>query len=68
MSRRPPRPGRYLPDKDVFILVYSKLLSKRLIQDNSGNDDFEASMINKLKLAQVGAGAACARRRRRRLR
>jgi hypothetical protein len=46
---------RYLPDKDVFGLVYAKLLSKRLIQDNSGNDDFEAAMINKLKMSQVCA-------------
>mmetsp|Transcript_36846 Transcript_36846/g.90172 ORF Transcript_36846/g.90172 Transcript_36846/m.90172 type:complete len:775 (-) Transcript_36846:79-2403(-) len=43
---------KYLPDKDVFMLVYSKLLSKRLINDTSANDDFEASMINKLKVAQ----------------
>lgn len=43
---------KYLPDKDVFMLVYSKLLSKRLIHDASGNDDFEAAMINKLKAAQ----------------
>ena len=43
---------RYLPDKDVFMLVYSKLLSKRLIHDNSGNNDFEATMIAKLKNSQ----------------
>jgi cullin 1 len=43
---------KYLPDKDVFMLVYKKLLSKRLISDQSGNDDFEAAMINKLKTAQ----------------
>jgi cullin 1 len=43
---------KYLPDKDVFMLVYKKLLSKRFIGDQSGNDDFEAAMINKLKAAQ----------------
>jgi len=43
---------KYLPDKDVFMLVYSKLLSKRLIHDNSGNNDFEATMIAKLKNSQ----------------
>ena len=43
---------KYLPDKDVFMLVYKKLLSKRFIGDSSGNDDFEAAMINKLKAAQ----------------
>jgi cullin 1 len=43
---------KYFPDKDVFMLVYSKLLSKRLIQDLSASEDAEASMINKLKSAQ----------------
>lgn len=42
----------YLPDKDIFMLVYSKLLSRRLINDTSANDDFEGAMINKLKKAQ----------------
>eukprot|EP01112_Ceratiomyxa_fruticulosa_P014522 TRINITY_DN4165_c0_g1_i2.p1 TRINITY_DN4165_c0_g1~~TRINITY_DN4165_c0_g1_i2.p1 ORF type:complete len:753 (-),score=154.51 TRINITY_DN4165_c0_g1_i2:191-2449(-) len=43
---------KYLPDKDVFMMVYHKLLSRRLISDLSGNEDAEASMIAKLKGAQ----------------
>jgi hypothetical protein len=34
------------------MLVYSKLLSKRLIHDNSGNNDYEGTMISKLKHSQ----------------
>eukprot|EP01111_Echinosteliopsis_oligospora_P017242 TRINITY_DN7403_c0_g1_i1.p1 TRINITY_DN7403_c0_g1~~TRINITY_DN7403_c0_g1_i1.p1 ORF type:complete len:756 (-),score=183.44 TRINITY_DN7403_c0_g1_i1:24-2291(-) len=43
---------KYLADKDVFMLVYSKLLSKRLISDLSASEDAEGSMITKLKAAQ----------------
>eukprot|EP01110_Echinostelium_bisporum_P003408 TRINITY_DN1830_c3_g1_i1.p1 TRINITY_DN1830_c3_g1~~TRINITY_DN1830_c3_g1_i1.p1 ORF type:complete len:756 (-),score=264.43 TRINITY_DN1830_c3_g1_i1:123-2390(-) len=43
---------KYLQDKDVFMMVYSKLLSKRLINDLSASEDAEASMIAKLKSAQ----------------
>jgi len=43
---------KYLADKDVFMLVYSKLLSKRLISDLSASEDAERSMITKLKTAQ----------------
>ncbi|KAH3731859.1 cullin A [Pelomyxa schiedti] len=43
---------KYFPDKDVFMLVYSKLLSKRLINDMSANQDAESNMITKLKAAQ----------------
>jgi cullin 1 len=43
---------KYLGDKDVFMMVYSKLLSKRLINDLSASEDAEASMIAKLKSAQ----------------
>eukprot|EP00727_Mastigamoeba_balamuthi_P005201 m51a1_g1468 hypothetical protein (1235) ;mRNA; f:238330-243362 len=43
---------KYFPDKDVFMLVYSKLLSKRLISDQSASEDAEQSMIGKLKVAQ----------------
>lgn len=41
---------KYLTDKDVFMMVYSKLLSKRLIGDLSASEDAEASMIAKLKV------------------
>eukprot|EP01113_Clastostelium_recurvatum_P013364 TRINITY_DN1704_c0_g1_i1.p1 TRINITY_DN1704_c0_g1~~TRINITY_DN1704_c0_g1_i1.p1 ORF type:complete len:773 (-),score=271.49 TRINITY_DN1704_c0_g1_i1:54-2312(-) len=43
---------KYLPDKDVFMMVYHKLLSRRLITDTTGNEDAEASMISKLKGSQ----------------
>lgn len=43
---------KYLPDKDVFMMVYSKLLSRRLINDQSASEDAEGSMISKLKSAQ----------------
>jgi len=43
---------KYFPDKDVFMLVYSKLLSKRLINDMSASQDAESAMITKLKAAQ----------------
>eukprot|EP01133_Synstelium_polycarpum_P002529 gene2529-2893_t len=43
---------RYLPDKDIFMLNYHKMLSKRLVEDHSASEDAEASMINKLKTHQ----------------
>ena len=45
---------RYVEDKDVFQKFYSKLLAKRLVQQNSASDDAEASMISKLKVCTVG--------------
>ena len=42
---------RYVEDKDVFQKFYSKLLAKRLVQQNSASDDAEASMISKLKVS-----------------
>jgi len=42
---------RYVEDKDVFQKFYSKMLAKRLVQQNSASDDAEASMISKLKQA-----------------
>ncbi|EGG16643.1 cullin E [Cavenderia fasciculata] len=43
---------KYLPDKDIFMLNYQKMLSKRLVEDLSASEDAEASMINKLKTHQ----------------
>ena len=40
---------KYIEDKDVFQKFYSKMLAKRLVQQNSTSDDAEASMISKLK-------------------
>lgn len=40
---------KYIEDKDVFQKFYSKMLAKRLVQQMSGSDDAEASMISKLK-------------------
>lgn len=44
---------RYIEDKDVFQKFYSKMLAKRLVQQNSASDDAEASMISKLKVAKT---------------
>jgi len=41
----------YVEDKDVFQKLYSKMLAKRLVQQNSASDDAEASMISKLKVS-----------------
>ena len=43
---------RYIEDKDVFQKFYSKMLAKRLVQQNSASDDAEASMISKLKVVK----------------
>jgi len=43
---------KYLPDKDIFMLNYQKMLSKRLVEDLSASEDAEATMINKLKTHQ----------------
>ncbi|KAM9982778.1 hypothetical protein ACTFIZ_007282 [Dictyostelium cf. discoideum] len=40
---------KYLPDKDIFMLNYQKMLSKRLVEDLSASEDAETLMINKLK-------------------
>jgi len=40
----------YLNDKDLFSDIYRNLLSKRLLNQKSANDDAEKSMIGKLKL------------------
>ena len=43
---------KYLPDKDIFMVTYQKLLSRRLISNSSANSDFESSMIIKLRSDQ----------------
>lgn len=40
---------KYIEEKDVFLIIYSKTLSKRLIGETSLSEDLEASMIGKLK-------------------
>lgn len=47
---------KYLSDKDVFMMVYSKLLSKRLINDISASEDAENAMIVKLKVCTRSRG------------
>ncbi|KAG2110713.1 hypothetical protein DEU56DRAFT_762288 [Suillus clintonianus] len=42
---------KYIEDKDVFQTFYATKLSKRLIHGVSASDEFEASMISKLKEA-----------------
>ncbi|CAF2046218.1 unnamed protein product [Rotaria magnacalcarata] len=41
----------YVEDKDVFQKFYGKLLAKRLVGQLSASDDYEESMITKLKQA-----------------
>ena len=43
---------RYLPDKDVFMQFYTKLMAKRFIANSSMGEEMEVSMINKLKAVQ----------------
>ena len=40
---------KYVEDKDVFQKFYSKMLAKRLVQQNSASDDAEANVISKLR-------------------
>jgi len=40
---------KYVEDKDVFQKFYSKMLAKRLVQQNSASDDAEATVITKLR-------------------
>ena len=42
---------KYLEDKDAFQRYYSRMLAKRLVQGSSVSDDYEESMISKLKEA-----------------
>lgn len=43
---------KFLPDKDVFMLNYSKLLSRRLLTDTSASIDSESFIVQKLKQEQ----------------
>lgn len=40
----------YIEDKDAFGKFYGKRLAKRLVNQLSASDDFEESMILKLKV------------------
>jgi cullin 1 len=40
----------YIEDKDVFQKFYGKLLAKRLVGQLSASDDYEETMISKLKV------------------
>lgn len=51
---------RYVEDKDVFQKFYSKMLAKRLVQQNSASDDAESNMISKLKVVKPGLFLKCA--------
>jgi cullin 1 len=43
---------KYFPDKDIFMTVYQRLLSKRLITGASASIDAEKLMVQKLKAIQ----------------
>lgn len=40
----------YVEDKDVYQKFYGKMLAKRLVGQLSASDDYEESMISKLKV------------------
>lgn len=42
---------KYIEEKDIFMVFYSKSLAKRLIQGTSASEDIESNMIAKLKSA-----------------
>ena len=44
----------YVEDKDVFQKFYGKMLAKRLVAQLSASDDYEESMISKLKVGTGG--------------
>jgi len=44
---------QYIEDKDVFQKFYTRMLARRLVQQNSASDDAEASMISKLKVCTL---------------
>lgn len=50
---------KYIEDKDVFQKFYSKMLAKRLVQQNSASDDAEAGMISKLKVSSSPSSFVC---------
>lgn len=41
-----------MEDKDVFQKFYGKMLAKRLVAQLSASDDYEESMISKLKVEE----------------
>jgi hypothetical protein len=43
----------YIEDKDVFQKFYGKLLAKRILGQLSASDDYEESMISKLKVHRI---------------
>ena len=42
---------KYIENKDVFQIFFSRMLAKRIVQNQSASDDFESLMISKLKQA-----------------
>lgn len=46
---------RFTDDKDVFRSFYHRSLAKRLLLQKSASDDFEASMLKKLKERECGS-------------
>lgn len=44
---------RFLQDKDIFERYYKQHLAKRLLLNKSVSDDFEKSMISKLKVRKL---------------
>lgn len=44
---------RFLQDKDIFERYYKQHLAKRLLLNKTVSDDFEKSMISKLKVSII---------------
>ena len=47
---------RFTDDKDVFRTFYHRALAKRLLLEKSASDDFEKSVLKKLKEGKLGFG------------
>jgi cullin 4 len=50
---------RFTDDRDVFRTFYQRLLAKRLLLDRSASDDFELTMLKKLKDGECPIGLRC---------
>ena len=46
---------RFTDDKDVFRTFYRRALAKRLLLEKSASDDFEKSVLKKLKEGKCSA-------------
>ena len=52
---------RFTDDKDVFRAFYRRALAKRLLLDKSASDDYEKTVLRKLKEGECGRPFSCGR-------